>query len=354
MESPPMDPLERFLARFDPLGASNAPSGRGGGAKPSQGQAPGYPPPVATPPPGALPPAAVPIYRPPGGGYGPGHAPGAPPIHPQHASRAGASGWHGFAPATPQARPGASYVHSAHGAEGFGSEGSPQLPSPGSSAGRSSTATEHMGARIRDTARARVLGFAGKAASLATAASSAADRARARAKASVASPAAPPSTADQVKQALRVNAAHVITSDYVALTGDLSRGVMLTDRSDHRLKLFRSLAYLEPGRTYVTEFGNTLQRTRADLAVLAGSIEIHISPAADFDFAAAVRALDQEASARERAERARAREAERAREREAEAAEEARFEAEAREREAREEEAREEETRERQPVPADA
>lgn len=93
-----------------------------------------------------------------------------------------------------------------------------------------------------------------------------------------------PDKKQQMKHALKVQSAHMITTDYVALSQPLVDGILLMDRTDRKLKLIKSLGELQPRHTYTTEYGNTLERTTKYKAVLAGSIELDVSTdEADFD-----------------------------------------------------------------------
>jgi hypothetical protein len=103
-----------------------------------------------------------------------------------------------------------------------------------------------------------------------------------------------------------VNAAHVITHDYMMLSqplsevasrsacpacapqatccrrtlaigGAASQGIMLMDRSERRLVMVRSLGELLPLRTYNTEYGNILCRVSKHKARLANMIEVDVT-----------------------------------------------------------------------------
>ena len=82
-----------------------------------------------------------------------------------------------------------------------------------------------------------------------------------------------PNHKQQLKHALTVNAAHVITQDYVMLSRPLTDGLMLMDAQERKLRMVRSLGELLPLRRYTTEYGNTLERVSKHKAVLAGTID---------------------------------------------------------------------------------
>ena len=87
-----------------------------------------------------------------------------------------------------------------------------------------------------------------------------------------------------MKHAMTVQSAHMITTDYITLNQPLSEGILLHDRTDRRLKLIHSLGELQPMHTYVTEYGNVLERPAKHKCVLGGSIELEVlSDEADFD-----------------------------------------------------------------------
>ena len=86
-----------------------------------------------------------------------------------------------------------------------------------------------------------------------------------------------PNHKQQLKHALTVNAAHVITQDYVMLSRPLTDGLMLMDAQERKLRMVRSLGELLPLRRYTTEYGNTLERVSKHKAVLAGTIELPIA-----------------------------------------------------------------------------
>uniref|UniRef100_A0A7S0NU94 Uncharacterized protein n=1 Tax=Calcidiscus leptoporus TaxID=127549 RepID=A0A7S0NU94_9EUKA len=93
-----------------------------------------------------------------------------------------------------------------------------------------------------------------------------------------------PTHRQQLKHALTVNAAHVITHDYLTLSQPLSEGLLLMDRTERKLKLIHSLGELAPLHSYTTEYGNTLTRHKKHKALLAGSIELDVATdEADFD-----------------------------------------------------------------------
>jgi hypothetical protein len=95
-----------------------------------------------------------------------------------------------------------------------------------------------------------------------------------------------PNKKQQLKHALKVQSAHVITTDYVSLSklGSLDEGILLHDRTDRKLKLVHSLGELQPLHTYTTEYGNILERPSKHKAVLAGSVELDVTTdEADFD-----------------------------------------------------------------------
>jgi len=85
-----------------------------------------------------------------------------------------------------------------------------------------------------------------------------------------------PSHKQQLKHAHTINAAHVITHDYLTLSQPLSEGLLLMDRTDRKLKLIHSLGDLQPLHHYTTEYGNSLVRHAKYKAVLAGSIEVEV------------------------------------------------------------------------------
>jgi len=94
----------------------------------------------------------------------------------------------------------------------------------------------------------------------------------------------PPTRRQQIKHAMTVNAAHVITQDYITLSQPLAEGVLLMDRTDRKLKLVHSLGELQPLHRYTTEYGNSLVRRVKHKAVLADSIEIDVlTDEVDFD-----------------------------------------------------------------------
>ena len=95
-----------------------------------------------------------------------------------------------------------------------------------------------------------------------------------------------PNKKQQLKHAMTVQSAHMITTDYVSLSqlSQLIDGVLLNDRTEHKLKLIHSLGELQPMHTYTTEYGNVLERPTKHKAILAGSIELEITTdEADFD-----------------------------------------------------------------------
>ena len=97
---------------------------------------------------------------------------------------------------------------------------------------------------------------------------------------------------------MTVQSAHMITTDYVALSQPLVDGMLLNDRTEHKLKLIHSLGELQPMHTYTTEYGNVLERPSKYKAVLAGSIELEVTTdEADFDNAMGKLALAGEATA---------------------------------------------------------
>uniref|UniRef100_A0A7S0F3J1 Uncharacterized protein n=1 Tax=Phaeocystis antarctica TaxID=33657 RepID=A0A7S0F3J1_9EUKA len=107
-------------------------------------------------------------------------------------------------------------------------------------------------------------------------------------------PSSKPSAHKQLKHALSVNAAHVITNDYMMLSQPLSEGIMLMDRSERRLVMVRSLGELLPLRTYNTEYGNILCRVSKHKARLANTIEVDVtSDEVDWDATLGRIALDQ-------------------------------------------------------------
>ena len=58
-----------------------------------------------------------------------------------------------------------------------------------------------------------------------------------------------PNKKQQMTHALKVQSAHMITTDYVALSMPLVDGMLLMDRTEHKLKLIRSLGELQPQHT---------------------------------------------------------------------------------------------------------
>ena len=76
---------------------------------------------------------------------------------------------------------------------------------------------------------------------------------------------------------MTVQSAHMITTDYVALSQPLTDGMLLNDRTEHKLKLIHSLGELLPLHTYTTEYGNVLERPSKYKALLAGSIELELT-----------------------------------------------------------------------------
>jgi len=105
-----------------------------------------------------------------------------------------------------------------------------------------------------------------------------------------------PNHKQQLKHALTVNAAHVITIDYLTLSQPLADGLLLMDRTERKLKLVHSLGELRPLHRYTTEYGNVLERTSKHRALLAGSIELEIeTDEIDFDAALGAHALSPEA-----------------------------------------------------------
>ena len=103
---------------------------------------------------------------------------------------------------------------------------------------------------------------------------------------------------EQLKHAMTVQSAHMITMDYIALSQPLSDGMLLNDRTEHRLKLIHSLGELQPMHTYTTEYGNVLKRPSKYKVVLAGSIEFEITTdEADFDAQMGRLALQREPTA---------------------------------------------------------
>eukprot|EP00967_Tisochrysis_lutea_P152865 scaffold300471_cov39-Tisochrysis_lutea.AAC.3 len=85
-----------------------------------------------------------------------------------------------------------------------------------------------------------------------------------------------PSHKQQLKHALTINAAHVITHDYLTLSQPLSEGLLLMDRTERKLKLIHSLGNLQPFHQYTTEYGNSLVRHAKHKALLAESIEVDV------------------------------------------------------------------------------
>jgi len=110
-----------------------------------------------------------------------------------------------------------------------------------------------------------------------------------------------PNHKQQLKHALTVNAAHVITIDYLTLSQPLSEGILLMDRTEKKLKLIHSLGELQPLHRYTTEYGNVLERVSKHRAVLAGSIELEIdTDQAHFDDVLGAASLDPNSSAARR------------------------------------------------------
>ena len=102
-----------------------------------------------------------------------------------------------------------------------------------------------------------------------------------------------PNKKQQLKHAMTVQSAHMITTDYVALSQPLVDGVLLNDRTDRKLKLIHSLGELQPMHRYTTEYGNVLERPSKHKAILAGTIELAITTdEADFDNELGKLALD--------------------------------------------------------------
>ena len=95
-----------------------------------------------------------------------------------------------------------------------------------------------------------------------------------------------PTKKQQMKHAMTVQSAHMITTDYITLSQPLSEGLLLQDRTDRKLKLIHSLGELQPMHQYSTEYGNILERPTKHKAVLAGSIELEVTTdEVDFDAA---------------------------------------------------------------------
>mmetsp|Transcript_2479 Transcript_2479/g.4196 ORF Transcript_2479/g.4196 Transcript_2479/m.4196 type:complete len:310 (-) Transcript_2479:260-1189(-) len=93
-----------------------------------------------------------------------------------------------------------------------------------------------------------------------------------------------PTHRQQLKHALTLNAAHVITHDYLTLSQPVAEGLLLMDRTERKLKLIHSLGELQPLHSYTTEYGNSLVRHVKHKALLAGSIEVDVlSDEIDFD-----------------------------------------------------------------------
>jgi len=106
-----------------------------------------------------------------------------------------------------------------------------------------------------------------------------------------------PNHKQQLKHALTVNAAHVITIDYLTLSQPLSEGLLLMDRTEKKLKLVHSLGELQPLHRYTTEYGNVLERISKHRAVLAGSIDLEVeTDEANFDEAMGQMSLNPHAS----------------------------------------------------------
>ena len=113
-----------------------------------------------------------------------------------------------------------------------------------------------------------------------------------------------PTQKEQLKHAISVNAAHVITHDYLTLSQPLSEGIMLMDRAERRLVMVRSLGELLPLRSYNTEYGNTLERVSKHKARLAGLIELDVvTDEADWDATLGRAALNTGSGAPRDAER---------------------------------------------------
>ena len=87
----------------------------------------------------------------------------------------------------------------------------------------------------------------------------------------------PPNKKQQIKQALALQSAHIITSDFQMLSQPLDNGILLMDRTERKLKLVKSLGELLPQHQYTTEYGNVLERTSKHKVLLAGSIELDVT-----------------------------------------------------------------------------
>ena len=102
-----------------------------------------------------------------------------------------------------------------------------------------------------------------------------------------------------MKHAMTVQSAHMVTTDYVALSqlGSLSEGILLNDRTERKLKLVHSLGELLPMHHYTTEVGNTVERPTKYMVLLAGEIEIGVeTDEIDFDAEMGKLALGAEGS----------------------------------------------------------
>ena len=86
-----------------------------------------------------------------------------------------------------------------------------------------------------------------------------------------------PNKKQQIKQALALQSAHIITSDFQMLSQPLDNGILLMDRTERKLKLVKSLGELLPQHQYTTEYGNVLERTSKHKVLLAGSIELDVT-----------------------------------------------------------------------------
>lgn len=65
-----------------------------------------------------------------------------------------------------------------------------------------------------------------------------------------------PNKKQQMKQALAVQSAHLITADYTSLSQPSLDGMLLMDQTDHKLKLIHSLGELQPLHTHAAPASN--------------------------------------------------------------------------------------------------
>lgn len=103
-----------------------------------------------------------------------------------------------------------------------------------------------------------------------------------------------PNKKQQMKHAMTVQSAHMITTDFQMLSRPLEDGILLMDRTERKLKLIKSLGELLPQHQYSTEYGNVLERTMKHKAMLAGSIPLDVATdEVDFDNKMHALALDE-------------------------------------------------------------